>query len=414
MTKNNKIAALAWACGVFFVAGILVASFGPALPELAANTHSSLAGAGSLFTALFMGALLSQIAIGPIQDRFGARPVLMVGMLITAFGLAAATLSDNLPTAWGIMLGAGLGDGVIVVGVNVMVAVVFASRSVMALNLSNVFYGVGAVAGPAIAAFTMSRWGTALPALWIAAGALALFALAVPLIRVHGHTAAPARTEEDAAESTARPAVYSSPALWALGGLLMLYVGTEIGVGNWAIAYLGQAAAVPAEQAALAASGYWLALTAGRLGGAGAGTRLGSRRLLTVALSGALSGALSCGESRTSMLDGRTAGSSRSRSAARISSPSTAAPGARTTVRRTVPTPAPSSTNVATEPATPGTRAAAPSISSSSTRVPLTWTCRSARRRKHRSPSGSRRTTSPVSYQRRPSSSVVSSAAPPV
>jgi fucose permease len=292
MTKNNKIAALAWACGVFFVAGILVASFGPALPELAANTHSSLAGAGSLFTALFMGALLSQIAIGPIQDRFGARPVLMVGMLITAFGLAAATLSDNLPTAWAIMLGAGLGDGVIVVGVNVMVAVVFASRSVMALNLSNVFYGVGAVAGPAIAAFTMSRWGTALPALWIAAGALALFALAVPLIRVHGHTAAPARTEEDAAESTGRSAVYSSPALWALGGLLMLYVGTEIGVGNWAIAYLGQAAAVPAEQAALAASGYWLALTVGRLGGAGAGTRLGSRRLLTVALSGALAGAL--------------------------------------------------------------------------------------------------------------------------
>jgi fucose permease len=49
---------------------------------------------------------------------------------------------------------------------------------------------------------------------------------------------------------------------------------------------------VPPEQAALAASGYWFALTAGRLTGAGIGARLGSRALLTLALSGVLGGAL--------------------------------------------------------------------------------------------------------------------------
>jgi fucose permease len=86
--------------------------------------------------------------------------------------------------------------------------------------------------------------------------------------------------------------MYSAPALWALGGLLLLYVGIEVGVGSWAITYLDRAASVPAEQAALAASGYWLALTGGRLAGAGIGTRLGSRGLLTLALSGALAGGL--------------------------------------------------------------------------------------------------------------------------
>jgi fucose permease len=86
--------------------------------------------------------------------------------------------------------------------------------------------------------------------------------------------------------------VYASPALWALGGLLLLYVGVEVGVGSWAITYLGRAASVGIEPAALAASGYWLALTAGRLVGAAVGGRLGSRGLLTLALSGTFAGSL--------------------------------------------------------------------------------------------------------------------------
>src|SRR5512145_1935819 len=104
MTKNNKIVALVVACSTFFVAGILGAGFGPALPDLAANTGSSLAGAGSLISALFVGALVSQIFIGPLQDRFGVRPVLLLALLVTAAGVAASTLSDNLPAAWGFML----------------------------------------------------------------------------------------------------------------------------------------------------------------------------------------------------------------------------------------------------------------------------------------------------------------------
>lgn len=291
MTRNNKVVSLAVACGIFFVAGIIVAGFGPALPDLAANTGSSLAAAGSLISALFVGALVSQIFVGPIQDRFGVRPVLMAGLVVIAVGVAAATLSTSLAPAWGFMLFAGLGDGVLIVGVNVMVALVFASRSVMALNLSNVFFGIGAVAGPAFAGFAKAQWGTAVPVLWLAAGAFALLALAVPLLRVPRSTGIPTRDDTAEDPGSAR-SVYASPALWALGGLLLLYVGTEIGVGSWAITYLGRAASVATEPAALAASGYWLALTAGRLAGAAGGMRLGSRGLLTLALSGALAGAL--------------------------------------------------------------------------------------------------------------------------
>lgn len=198
MTRNNKVVSLAVACGIFFVAGIIVAGFGPALPDLAANTGSSLAAAGSLISALFVGALVSQIFVGPIQDRFGVRPVLMAGLVVIAVGVAAATLSTSLAPAWGFMLFAGLGDGVLIVGVNVMVALVFASRSVMALNLSNVFFGIGAVAGPAFAGFAKAQWGTAVPVLWLAAGAFALLALAVPLLRVPRSTGIP--TRDDTAE----------------------------------------------------------------------------------------------------------------------------------------------------------------------------------------------------------------------
>ncbi len=44
-----------------------------------------------------------------------------------------------------------------------------AHRSTAALNLVNVFFAVGAVAGPFVASLTLRWWGSALPALWLGA-----------------------------------------------------------------------------------------------------------------------------------------------------------------------------------------------------------------------------------------------------
>ena len=49
-----------------------------------------------------------------------------------------------------------------------------------------------------------------------------------------------------------------------LGALLLVYVGLEIGVGNWGFSYLVQARGLSRTLAGYSVSGFWLGLTAGR------------------------------------------------------------------------------------------------------------------------------------------------------
>ena len=161
---TDKATKRVWLVGsnLFFTLGML-AALGPTLPEIARNTGSSLADAGILFTALFLGAVPAQLVSGWLNDKYGSKPVLAVGLIVMSIGFLGATLSPTLPIAVAFMLFGGLGDGALIVAGNVMVAQTFATKSASALNLMNVFYGVGAIAGPALVGLTISLWQTSLP-----------------------------------------------------------------------------------------------------------------------------------------------------------------------------------------------------------------------------------------------------------
>jgi fucose permease len=86
--------------------------------------------------------------------------------------------------------------------------------------------------------------------------------------------------------------IYRSPFLWGLGLLILLYVGTENGMGGWITTYIQRTTPLRIEQAALVAAGFWLALTAGRIVSAALGLRLTSQSLLTASLLVATLGSL--------------------------------------------------------------------------------------------------------------------------
>ncbi|HEX9440770.1 MAG TPA: MFS transporter [Roseiflexaceae bacterium] len=271
-------------CASFFALGLMTAALGPALPDLAANSGSSLATIGGVITALFLGALISLSVAGPLNDRLGQRPVLIVGVVLLALGTLGIAASHWLPLTLLCAVVAGLGHGAIDISTNVLIAEVFVGRSAAALNLLNVFFGLGAVAGPAIAGLTLRLWNTALPALWIGAALTLLQAPLIPLL-----ADAPRAPHAVAGKSRAA-ALFRTPLLWALGVLVLLYVGVENGIGSWTTAYLASTTRLDHATAALAASGFWLALTGGRVIAALIGTRLTPNRLLLIALIGAFAG----------------------------------------------------------------------------------------------------------------------------
>ena len=179
--------------GLFFALGLL-AAIGPSLPEFARNNGISLAAAGSIFTALFVGAIPSEVITGWLTERFGTKQVLLTGVLMLAVGLLGATLSRSLVLTLACMVFAGLGDGVLIVGANVMIAQSFTRRTASALNLLNVFFGVGAITGPAIAGASIAIWGTALPSIWVLSVVLLVLAPAIIRLRVGGKVKREERT----------------------------------------------------------------------------------------------------------------------------------------------------------------------------------------------------------------------------
>jgi fucose permease len=277
---------MAASCMTFFALGVITGALGLALPDLAANASSSLATIGAIFTALFLGGFMSQLIVGPLNDRFGQRPVLLVGIGLVATGICGIAVSHALLLTLACALVAGMGHGAVAVSTSVLIAQVFAARSASALNLINVFFGVGAVAGPAIAGLTLRAWGAALPALWIGAGLLLIQA---PFALRLASAPSVAHDNDLAAPSVA---LLGSPLLWMFGSLLLLYVGIETGIGGWTATYMERTTTIGPASAALVTSGFWLALTGGRVAGALIGVRVPADLLLRLSLAGALAGAV--------------------------------------------------------------------------------------------------------------------------
>lgn len=277
---------LAIACGLTASGGLLVVSLGPLLPDLPAAAYYSLSVLGSVFTAFAAGGLLGQLIAGGMHDRLSFRPVLLASGLLLALGMVGITLSVALPTMLVAALLAGAGFGSLLLALNLLVAGSYPGRSTGALNLLNVFFGVGAIAGPIAVSLAGRAWGTGLPAIW---GGIALLLLLLPLSLL---TASPLPLGDPGKAPARRGSVYRTPMVWTLALLLLLYVGSEVGLSGWLKVYLERSTGLAPGLAALGTSLFWLALTLGRIGGTLLSGRMAPMALLGWSLAGLTAGML--------------------------------------------------------------------------------------------------------------------------
>lgn len=270
------------ACIGFFALGYITAVLGPALPNLADNTGAVLVQMGTAITGLFFGSLVALLISGPLNDRLGHQPMLMAGVTLLLLGTVGILLSPSFLLLLLCAFVAGLGHGTVDITTNVLVAEVYAKRSVTALNLLNLFFGLGAVAGPAVASLSLRWWETALPALWVGAGLVLWQLFLIPPLLSTLPTP-PLKTAELFPSS-----LFYSPLLWLFGLLIFCYVGVENGMANWTAIYLNGTTSMSAANAALVVSGFWLALTGGRVVAAVLGTSLAANTLLLITQVGSL------------------------------------------------------------------------------------------------------------------------------
>lgn len=267
--------------------GFITASLGPTLQVFAENTGSSLAAVGALLSCLLLGGLVTQLLGGPLNDRYGQRPVMLSSLCVMALGCAGMALSRNLWVLLACATLAGMGRGGISISAHLLVARVFAERSASALNMMNVFFGLGAITAPIGVSYALRYTGNGLLVLWCG---IAMLLCLTPLMRLlEGPLPGVLRRGEPGAK-IASP--LRDPLLWICSVMLLFYVGGETGVGGWITTYLELSLALDTASAAFQAGSFWVAITVGRLLGAMLGTRLGAPRLLLICIIGTIVGAL--------------------------------------------------------------------------------------------------------------------------
>lgn len=274
-------------CVLLFSMGVIGAGLGPSLSALALNTESTIKTVGLIFTAIFGGAMASQFFVGFLLERFGMRPVLLGGMLLLMVGSLGFTTAPNITLFIVAGFIAGLGQGALDVGVNLTIALMDEKISTMGLNLSNMFYGVGAVVSPAIISVAIRGGAPSQVGVWI--GIVLLGVVLIPVaLTVRGKP--PKAQKDESGRTNDNP--YRSPLLWGIGLMILIYVGVEQGLGGWTTRYISLTTLFGEDTGALLSSGFWLALTVGRLLATLYSPRTTPQRLLGICMVGSLAGGI--------------------------------------------------------------------------------------------------------------------------
>jgi len=78
------------------VAPLAIDMYLPAFPEMAVEFGTSASAVQLTLTTFLIGLALGQLVFGPLSDRFGRRPLLLVGTLVCAVFSAASALAPTV------------------------------------------------------------------------------------------------------------------------------------------------------------------------------------------------------------------------------------------------------------------------------------------------------------------------------
>ena len=242
----------------FFLYGMIAAMLGTILPELSDRFHLSPSQNGTIAFAQALGLILASLAVGPLLDNEGKKVGLVLGMALISLALLALPRVSGFRSILLLLFVLGVGSGIVVTAANSLVSDAGEAHRGVALNLTNLFFGLGGLATPFIAANLFGRnWVR----LCHTIASLTLVALLIQAFtKMPGPTGAGRFILADAAP------VLGRPLLFLIGLFLFLYITCEVGIWNWLPRHL-IAQGVPESRALnILSLGFALGLLIGRLG----------------------------------------------------------------------------------------------------------------------------------------------------
>lgn len=241
-----------------FVYGMIAAMLGTILPDLSDRFHLTPAQNGTIAFAQALGLMIASVGVGPLLDTQGDKAGLILGLACIAFALYLLPRSQGFRPIVLLMFLLGIGGGIVVTGANALVSGVSEAHRATALNLVNLFFGLGGLATPFISANLFQKN-------WVR---LCYTIASLTVVTLVLQTIAPMPAPAGAAGfvfANIGP-ILGRPLLFLLGLFLFLYITCEVGVWNWLPRHL-IAQGIPESRALnILSLGFALGLLIGRLG----------------------------------------------------------------------------------------------------------------------------------------------------
>jgi MFS transporter, FHS family, glucose/mannose:H+ symporter len=248
----------ACACLGLLTFGIVLTVLGSVLPSIMSRFEIDKAEAGSLFLLMSFGILAASLVFGPLVDRYGYKGMLLLAAVMIAIGLEWIAFASSMAALRLAILVIGFGGGVINGGTNALVADISSEGRAANLNLLGVFFGVGAMGVPFALGMLIGRFSQT--ALIAGVGALVL----IPIVAV-AVASFPAPKHAQGFPIAAAGRLVRDPLLLLMGLMLFLESGMEITVGGWTSIFVSEELAVPARDALIILSLYWMGMMLARL-----------------------------------------------------------------------------------------------------------------------------------------------------
>ena len=241
-----------------FVYGMIAAMLGTILPDLSKKFSLSPKQNGNIALIQAVGLMIGSFSSGPLMDIYGKQGGMLLGLGLVALALIALRGASGYMMVSLSMLVLGLGGGVVVNGANSLNTVVSPDNPSSIANLLNLFFGLGGLVTPFVAA---NLFKSDTKKITFCAAVLALLALAASIVAPYPKASGQMSFNFGMAASLLADPKVLLPAL-----LLFLYVACEVGVWNWLVRHL-IAQGLPEKRAMTILSlGFALGLIVGRVG----------------------------------------------------------------------------------------------------------------------------------------------------
>lgn len=245
-TRMTSIVALM----AVFSLGIAFVIVGAISEELKGGLGVTNAEIGDLTFALFLTSMIVQLAIGPLVDKFGHKPLAIAGFLVLGLSMVLLARAPDARTALVACVLLGVGAmSVNTVGNTLIPAVLFGGKDpARASNFGNAFFGLGLVATPLLfSLIPASGYRTGVLLLAGLFGLFLLVALATPLPRV-----------STGYQFSMAFKLVGQPAVLVAALALFCYISLEASMNTWSKPYMTELLGGGPE--AVASAGFVLSL----------------------------------------------------------------------------------------------------------------------------------------------------------